>query len=110
MPLLRERLGACTKADLMARLERCGLPYAPIAKPEDLFDDAHLQASGGLLPIELPEGGRTQLPALPISLDGRRFGVHHPVPTPGRDTQAVLQSLGVDETERAALADRGVIG
>ena len=110
IPALRERLGACTKADLMARLERCGLPYAPIARPEELFDDVHLRDSGGLLPIDLPEGGRTNLPALPVSLDGQRFGVHHPVPTPGRDTRAVLRSLGLPDTEIDALVARGVVG
>ncbi|MFM7067389.1 MAG: CaiB/BaiF CoA transferase family protein [Gammaproteobacteria bacterium] len=110
IPALRERLGACTKADLMARLERCGLPYAPIARPEELFDDIHLNASGGLLPIDLPEGGQTRLPALPVSLDGQRFGVHHPVPTPGRDTRAVLRSLGLPESAIDSLVARGVIG
>jgi crotonobetainyl-CoA:carnitine CoA-transferase CaiB-like acyl-CoA transferase len=110
IPALRERLGACTKADLMARLERCGLPYAPIVRPEELFADVHLNASGGLLPVDLPEGGQTRLPALPVSLDGQRFGIHHPVPSPGRDTREVLRSLGLPESEIASLAARGVIG
>src|SRR5205085_13617 len=34
---------------LAKTLERIGLPFAPIAKPWDLLDDAHLKASGGLL-------------------------------------------------------------
>ncbi len=110
IPALRERLGACTKADLMARLERCGLPYAPIVRPEELFADVHLNASGGLLPVDLPEGGQTRLPALPVSLDGQRFGIHHPVPSPGRDTREVLRSLGLPESEITSLAARGVIG
>jgi crotonobetainyl-CoA:carnitine CoA-transferase CaiB-like acyl-CoA transferase len=93
----------------MARLERCGLPYAPIARPEDLFADVHLNASGGLLDIAMPDGAHTQLPALPISLDGQRFGVHHPVPAPGRDTREVLRELGLPDGEIDALIARGVI-
>ena len=29
-------------------MERAGLPFAPIRKPEDLYDDPHLNATGGL--------------------------------------------------------------
>ena len=109
IPALRERLGACTKDDLMARLERCGLPYAPIARPEDLFADMHLNASGGLLDIAMPDGTQTRLPALPVSLDGQRFGVHHPVPAPGRDTREMLRGLGLPEAEIDSLIARGVV-
>jgi crotonobetainyl-CoA:carnitine CoA-transferase CaiB-like acyl-CoA transferase len=45
-----------TKADLAAALERLELPYAPVNKPGDLFADPHLNASGGLADIHLPDG------------------------------------------------------
>ena len=70
------------KQELMARCERLGIPYAPIAKPSDMFADPHLNASGGLLAVEMataeaaPSGKPAMavagLPALPISLIGGR--------------------------------------
>ena len=50
------------------------------AKPEDLFDDPHLKASGGLTDITLMNGTKTQVPILPIEMDGRRFGTRLDLP------------------------------
>ena len=86
-----------TKKDLMEKLEQTGLPFAPISKPEDLFEDPHLNDSGGLLDIDLPQGGQTKLPALPIQMQGNRFGVKHQVPKLGEHTREVLQELGFDD-------------
>ena len=54
MPTLRERLGAFTARRLGEKFEAAGLPYAPITKPEQLFDDPHLTATGGLAPTTIP--------------------------------------------------------
>ncbi|MCW5635347.1 MAG: CoA transferase, partial [Rubrivivax sp.] len=54
LPLLRERLARFTAAELARRFEARGLPYAPITRPEALFDDPHLAATGGLAPVEVP--------------------------------------------------------
>ena len=86
-----------TKKDLMEKLEQTGLPFAPISKPEDLFEDPHLNESGGLLDIDLPQGGQTKLPALPIQMKGNRFGVKHQVPKLGEHTREVLKELGFDD-------------
>ena len=52
-----------TKQDLMEKLEQTGLPFAPILKPEDLFEDPHLNESGGyLILICLKEGRPNCLP------------------------------------------------
>ena len=80
LPIIKETFKQYTKADLMTKLEKTGLPFAPIARPEDLFDDVHLNASGGLVDITVPDGefkGQPiRLPALPIEMDGKRFGAH----------------------------------
>jgi crotonobetainyl-CoA:carnitine CoA-transferase CaiB-like acyl-CoA transferase len=56
MPELRRRLEAFTAAELTAIFEKAGLPFAPIVKPEELFDDPHLQATGGLADVRLTDG------------------------------------------------------
>ena len=72
LPVLRERLATRSAAELAALFERAGLPFAPIRKPEELFDDEHLQATGGLADITLTDGARagqtTQTTLLPFTL------------------------------------------
>jgi crotonobetainyl-CoA:carnitine CoA-transferase CaiB-like acyl-CoA transferase len=109
MPRVRAELKRFTKADLIARLDGSGLPFAPIGRPEDLFDDPHLLAGHGLAPVELEDGTRTLLPVLPIALDGERLG-GGTLPGPGADTDAVLGGLGLAAAEIAALRAAGAVG
>jgi crotonobetainyl-CoA:carnitine CoA-transferase CaiB-like acyl-CoA transferase len=114
VPIIQEVFMGYTKADLMAKLEKTGLPFAPIAKPEDLFDDEHLKASGGLVPFTVTDGEfkgeQVELPALPIEMDGQRFGLHQPVPHAGEHTREVLAQAGYSEAEVKAMLESGAIG
>ena len=109
MPFLREQFRGWSKADLMAKLETIGLPFAPVSKPEDLFDDPHLNAQGGLVPLTLPDGRRSKLPALPLAIDGERFDLYQDLPQVGEHTLAVLHEAGFGDAEIAELASAGVI-
>ncbi len=109
IPRLQELFRTFTKNDLMKKLDSTGLPFAPISKPEDLFDDVHLNESGGLLDIEIPTGGKTKLPAMPINMDDRRFDVHTPVPKVGEHSIKILEELGMDEDEIKGLFDQEVV-
>ena len=93
----------------MKKLDKTGLPFAPISKPEDLFDDPHLNESGGLLDVEIPSGGSTKLPAMPINMNDRRFDVHTPVPKVGEHSDQILKELGLDDEEIRDLFNEGVV-
>jgi crotonobetainyl-CoA:carnitine CoA-transferase CaiB-like acyl-CoA transferase len=110
LPLVRARFGRMNKAELMDACERAGLPYAPIAKPEDLFDDPHLNASGGFAEVTLADGRRVKTPKLPFEMDGRRFGTELDVPAPGSHTRDLLAELGYAGTAVDQLLSEGVIG
>ena len=109
MPLLRTRLADHSAAELADVFERHGLPFAPITDPQHLFDDPHLQATGGLAPMTLPDGRQTATPLLPLMLDGQRLGLRLDPPRLGEHSRALLQSLGYGDTEIAALVDAGVV-
>jgi len=98
VPIIQDVFMGYNKAELMEKLEKTGLPFAPIARPEDLFDDPHLNASEGLVPFTVTDGefkGETvSLPALPLEMDGHRFGLHQPVPHAGEHTEEVLAAAG----------------
>jgi len=110
---LRERLSGYGAAELARIFEENGLPFAPIAKPEELFDDPHLRATGGLADIVLPDGERAgqtaQTSLFPFTLGGARLGVRLQPPTLGRDTNALLQALGYAQARIDALREQGVI-
>ena len=93
----------------LSRLERSELPFAAVGRPEDLFDDPHLLASGGLAATRLPDGSVTQLPILPIELDGQRPAASGKLARPGEDTRSVLRNLGLGVEDLEALLRRGVI-
>jgi crotonobetainyl-CoA:carnitine CoA-transferase CaiB-like acyl-CoA transferase len=102
LPLVRELFSRYDKADLLQRLERTGLPFAPIGRPEDLFDDPHLQA-GGLIDVILPGGQRTSLPAIPLEMAGERPRRDGGLPKPGEHSLEVMRELGIDDAEIARL-------
>ena len=91
----------------MAKCERLGLPFAPITRPAELFDDPHLNASGGLVPVTLPNGAASKLPALPLSFDGARPGAAqrpaHAGPAQCRDHGRAGRTAGVTSAGRGRL-------
>jgi crotonobetainyl-CoA:carnitine CoA-transferase CaiB-like acyl-CoA transferase len=110
LPVVTKIFGAMTKRQALDKCEELGLPYAPIARPEELFDDPHLRACGGLAEITLANGIRTRVPALPIEMDGRRFGTRLDLPRVGEHTREVLAGLGYAAADISALIERGVVG
>ncbi len=96
-PELLERLGAILRdhkvVDLAPRLEAAGIPYAPIARPEQLLNDPHLRGSGGLAAMQTDDGTTTDVVLLPLTVGGRRPGVRQPLARVGEHTNEVLAAL-----------------
>ena len=93
IPLLAERLKQHRAETLAAKLEAAGIPYAPIARPEQLVNDPHLRASDGLAPMTTDDGGTTEVVLLPLAMGGRRPGVRRPLARVGEHTDEVLGPL-----------------
>ena len=117
MPVLRDQFAHYGAAELGTRFEKIGLPYAPITRPQDLFDDPHLLATGNLAPVSLPAdasgAGRavdTRTPLLPLTLDGQRLPLRTPPPALGAHTEALLRELGYDSSGIESLRAADVIG
>jgi len=110
---LRERLAHRSAAELTAVFEAAGLPFAPIRKPEDLYDDPHLVATGGLADLVVPDGdkaGQTVKTTLfPITLQGQRLGVRLNPPRMGEHTQSLLLGLGYSGADIDALRAQAVV-
>lgn len=109
IPQLRTLFASFTQDELMAKLERTGLPFAPIQRPEDLTSDPHLKESGGLLEMSIPDGGEISLPALPVAIDGERLGLKINPPEIGQHSKDILRALGLSETEIARMIENGLV-
>jgi len=113
LPILRERVANRSAAELAALLEARDLPFAPIRKPEELFDDEHLLATGGLADITLPDGERAgqtaQTTLFPFTMDGQRLGVRLNPPTLGEHTAQLLLGLGYTDDAIEALRLKKVL-
>jgi crotonobetainyl-CoA:carnitine CoA-transferase CaiB-like acyl-CoA transferase len=109
LPEIGRRLQAFGAAELARRFEAAGLPFAPIMKPEQLLDDPHLLATGGLADIRLTDGERAgatvKTTLFPFTLDGQRPGVRIPPPKRGEHTREVLTAIGIAERDIDALIE-----
>lgn len=110
LPQIINKFKSMSKADLMEKIENLGLPFAPIGKPEDLFDDPHLNATGGLLDMEMEDGGRCKLPALPVSFDGVRPGLELDPPKVGEHNEEIMHSIGLSPEEIEIMKSKGILG
>ncbi|MFI5447993.1 CaiB/BaiF CoA transferase family protein [Polaromonas sp. UC242_47] len=103
MPMLRSHLAGYSAAELSAVFEQNELPFAPITKPQDLFDDPHLNATGGLAPIRMNDGSTAKVPLMPFTMDGERPQIRLQPPTLGQHSQALLEEVGYSAADIARL-------
>jgi len=109
LPRIRDLVGRHGRAELIEKLEGTGIPFAPIGRPDEMFDDPHLLASGALEPTVLPDGSTTMLPALPLMMDGERTAREAQLPQPGADTDALLAGLGYSPDRLRDLRNADII-
>ena len=109
LPIIAETVKAHTMAEMVEICEAIEIPFAPIARTEDLFDDPQLNAGGRLLEVRLPGGIETRLPRLPIELAGHDLGLRRQPPAVGEHSREILEELGLDAAEIDALAAKGVV-
>ena len=108
LPTIRALVAGMTRAEVVAKLDGTGMPFAPIGKPEELFDDPHLN-QGGLEPVTLDDGKITKLPTIPLEMAGGRPGAPQILAKPGEQSRSVLAALGYDDDQIAALIASGAV-
>lgn len=108
-PELRRRLQQLDKNALMALAEQAGIPFAPVNQPVDLWDDPHLNASGGFADTRTPAGTRVKLPKLPLRLGGRSLDLRLQPPAVGEGAADILQLAGLAPEEIKGLEAAGIL-
>jgi crotonobetainyl-CoA:carnitine CoA-transferase CaiB-like acyl-CoA transferase len=109
IPVCKDIVQRRTKAELAEICDRISIPYAPVARTRDLFDDPQLNAGGRMLPVRMPDGTMTKLPRLPVEIGDHDLGLRRQPPAVGEHTREVLRELGLDDTALAELEAKGII-
>jgi crotonobetainyl-CoA:carnitine CoA-transferase CaiB-like acyl-CoA transferase len=109
IPILEQIFASMKMNDIVMRCEKAKIPFSPIARPEDLFEDPQLNAGNSLMVVELPDGRRTKLPRLPLAFDGHRPELQQQAPRLGEHTRSLLLTLGYSDLEINVLHETGII-
>jgi crotonobetainyl-CoA:carnitine CoA-transferase CaiB-like acyl-CoA transferase len=109
LPELEKRIGRHTKQDIQDLAEKAGIPFAPIVRPAELFEDRHLNEAGALAETTLPDGKKTKLPKIPLRMDGKSFDLRRDPPRVGQGSRDVLKAAGLTDHEIDDLIQKGVL-
>ena len=109
IPWLKERLSLLPKAEIVARSLEAKIPFAPLVRPDELFDDPQLNESGGLVPTTFPGGIETKMPKIPLRVGDHEFGLYADPPEVGQGGRQVLEEIGVTRDELEALVKNGIV-
>jgi crotonobetainyl-CoA:carnitine CoA-transferase CaiB-like acyl-CoA transferase len=111
LPEVENLIKQFTKEDVIKICDAAGICFAPIARPEDLFDDPQLnQGDYGLLDTVFPGGENTKMPRIPLQFGSYDLKKRNDPPaTIGADTRTVLESLGYDENKISELAQKKIV-
>ena len=96
LPQVERAIAERQSADLISAFERAGIPFSPIARPSDMFQDPHVMRPGGLATSRLPDGKSFRAPSLPFEIDGQMMTGGGDVASLGQHTEEVLRQLGLD--------------
>lgn len=111
LPEVEKMIRNYTKAEVIAICDRAGICFAPIARPEDLFEDPQLnQGIAPLLETTFPSGVKTKMPRLPLQIGTYDLRKRTDPPAKiGADTRPILEALGYDPQAIQRLAAKKVI-
>jgi crotonobetainyl-CoA:carnitine CoA-transferase CaiB-like acyl-CoA transferase len=108
-PSVADILRGKSLAELTKLFDRIDIPFSPVAKPGDLFDDPQLNAQGRMLTVDFPNGVQAKMPRLPVEIGNHDFGLVRQAPEVGEHTIEILTELGLKETEIADLQRRNIV-
>jgi crotonobetainyl-CoA:carnitine CoA-transferase CaiB-like acyl-CoA transferase len=113
LPAIRNVFAGMEKDEMIERLERAGVPFAPVNRPADLIDDTHMNASGAMVEVTLSggenAGRKIKLPAIPMEMGNQKFGVRGDLPAPGQDSLDILREIGYSPEEIRSMQDEDLV-
>ena len=109
IPAIQAKIATMTRDEAATRCEAAVLPFAPINRPEQLFDDPQLAVPGAMTPVTLANGRQLPLPALPMEFDGERLGLRLDLPRAGEHSGSIAESMGYSPEQIDQMFEDGTI-
>ena len=110
LPELQKMISGLAKEEVITKCREADIPFAPIARPEDLFDDPQLNQGAGLLKTTFPDGTQTKMPRTPIEYGACDLTLHSDPPKDvGMHTREILETLGYDHNSITKLELDGIV-
>ena len=112
-PALRELVAVVVRqhdlASLSEAMDRVGIPFSPVRRPSDLFDDPQLNAHGRMLETRMQNGKVVKLPTMPFTIDGQSPKLRLQPPTSGEHTDEVMAQFGYTAEQIAVFRQEKII-
>jgi crotonobetainyl-CoA:carnitine CoA-transferase CaiB-like acyl-CoA transferase len=102
--VMQHKLAALTEI-----FDRIAIPFSPVAKPGDLFDDPQLNAFGRMLDVDLANGESAKIPRLPMEIGNHDLALRRQPPAIGEHSAEILKELGLAPGDIEALTRDKVI-
>ena len=99
IPIVAEAIANKQFTDLLDDFEELGIPFSPINRPSDNFNDPHVQRPGGLVTSKMPDGRTFRAPSLPFEIDGEMMATTGDLSAIGAYTSEILGALGMTDSE-----------
>jgi len=109
LPIVAEIVAQHKRAELTEIFDRIAIPFSPVAKPGDLFDDPQLNAFGRMLEVDLPNGKRAKIPRMPMEIGEHDLSLRRQPPKIGEHSAEILTELGLASGEIEMLKKDKVI-
>ena len=109
LPIVAEIVAQHKLVELTEIFDRIAIPFSPVAKPGDLFDDPQLNAFGRMLEVDLPNGKRAKIPRMPMEIGEHDLSLRRQPPKIGEHSAEILTELGLKPSEIEILKKDKVI-
>jgi len=109
LELMAEVLKTRTTADWIERLDREGVPCAPILTRRDLLGDPQVAHNELIVESEHPLAGPVRQTRPAARFDHTPAAIGRPAPGLGEHSDEILREIGLAEADIAALREAGVV-
>lgn len=107
--VLQEGYRQISTKDALDGLREIGLVHARLKHPREVSTDEQAWANGYLREVTMGDGNAVVLPTTPVRFESMKEFPYEPGPRLGSDSRRILEELGYDGEEIAALLDSGTV-
>jgi crotonobetainyl-CoA:carnitine CoA-transferase CaiB-like acyl-CoA transferase len=105
----RQQFASKPRDEWFEVLKQTDICAAPVYALDEALNDPHNVARGMVIEVDAPDGKRVKQIGIGTKLSETPGSVRSTTPTPGRDTDAVLATLGYDAAAIGKLRETGAV-